>query len=67
MSADARAMLASSPQSSDHATHHDTPSTNITALSPEGRFSTGKRDKLKGKAPLTLAPITRAASNAIIE
>ncbi len=59
--------MASSPQSSDEATYHDTPSTNLTHFSPEAVGSMSKASKGKGKAPPNLAPLTSAMSDFAIE
>lgn len=56
------AMTNSSPQSAGEVTHQDTPSTNYTVFSPEAGGSTGKREKTKSKAPLTLAPVARQST-----
>ena len=67
MSAASRAAMASSPQSAGDTSNRGTPSTNITAFSPEAGPSTGKTDKANGKTPLTLAPIVRKSAVTSIE
>ena len=47
------AMATSSPHSSDEATHHDTPSTSMTAFSPEQAFN-GDVKRGINKANLTI-------------
>jgi hypothetical protein len=59
--------VASSPQSSNEATHHDTPSTNLTHFSPEAEGSMSKASKGIGKAPLNLAPLTSSIASFAIE
>lgn len=57
MSAGNRPVMASSPPSSNEATH-DTPSTSMTVFSPEAGMSTGK-NKSKAKTTLMSAPLAR--------